>query len=110
MFHIERMAHPILPPVIRILLSPSFLAIPLVSPVVRIACHLLSLPQPLPDPLAFLSVTVLLVFYTRIREKKLPAAGIGTSDHIVHGLPPPETINLFSLLPQCQSLMRGQKW
>ena len=104
------MAHPILPPVIRVLLSPSFLAIPLVSLVVRIACHLLSLPQPLPDPLAFLSVTVSLVFYAGVREKMPPAAGIGTSDHVVHGLPPRETINLFSLLPQCQFLIGGQKW
>ncbi len=28
----------------------------------------------------------------------------------VMALPPQETINLFSLLPQCQYLMEGQKW
>jgi len=78
----------ILPPVTGVSFLPPLLAIPLVGLVVRIACYLLSLPKPLSDSLAILPVTVSLVLYTRIREKKSQAAGIGTSNHVVHGFPP----------------------
>ncbi len=57
--------------------------------------HLFPLPSSFPNTLAIFSMTVSMIVNMRIWKKKTSTGRIGTSDLLVHGSPPMETINLM---------------
>ena len=60
--------------------------------------HLLALPTSFPNTLAILFVTISVIRDMRVWKKKTSTVRIGTSDLLVHGSPPVETINLWEVL------------
>jgi hypothetical protein len=92
------MLGPISPPVMPVLFHPALLGVSLVIPIVWIISHPLALPKSSSKTLTIFSITVAVIMDMRVWKKNTPAGRIGTSDLLVHGSPPVETINVWKVL------------